>query len=922
MPSRCPVPASRALSVPGPTLSAQTQDGGWKPIAPGCVESDRPKVRSPGWPFDLDDAARVPMSGEPNSENARLGESTTADSGSPTGSDPEAGKQVGAYRLLERIGTGGMGEVWLAEQLEPRRRVALKVIKAGMDTRQVVARFQSEAQALALMDHPAIARVLDGGSTPEGRPYFVMEYVPGTSITEYCDAHALSTRARLELFLEVCEGVQHAHQKALIHRDLKPSNLLVTVVDGRPQPKIIDFGIAKAIGYRLTQETLFTEFGEVIGTPDYMSPEQADTVGQDVDTRTDVYSLGVVLYQLLTGELPLEAKGLRAGGQDSLRKLLQEVEPPLPSSRVTGGTGAQAERRGTEPGILHRELKGDLDSIVMKALEKERDRRYGSPAELAADITRYLRSEPVVARPASAAYRLRKYVHRHRIRVGFVAGLAVLLIGFAVTMGLEARRTAIERDRANLERDRTRREREVSDKVSAFLASMLADVNPRELGDALWKDLHLRAGAASRARGLPEAKVAETLSSLDSALVGVSSTDTALHLLDEQVLARAGRTIEQEMGSAPKIAGRLEHTLGVTYLSLGLYRRAEEHARRALDIRRSAFGPEDPDTLRSAASLANVYLREGKLSEAEALHRETLEAKRRVLGPNDPDTIWSMSALASTYFNEGRHHEAEELYLQALSAARTVLGPEHPGALAMMGNLALVYWNEGRADESEKLNREVLEVHKRTLGPEDPQTLRGMSNLADGLRDRGRYADAEKLFRETLEISQRVLGPEHPETLLYAANLGNTYADEGRYDEAEKILEECLRTKRRVLGPDHPYTLDTVANLSRTYDGQRRFAEAEKLGREAVNGWERLRIADREEVGDARLALGRALTGLRRFPEAERQLLEAERVLSKEQSARQRACLEALAAMYEGWERAEPGRGHQKQAATWRAQVN
>jgi len=835
----------------------------------------------------------------------------------------ESGRGIGPYRLLELIGLGGMGEVWLSEQLEPRRKVALKVIKAGMDTRQVIARFQSEAQALALMDHRAIAKVLDAGSTPEGRPYFVMEYVAGVSITEYCDAHALPTRARLELFLEVCEGVQHAHQKALIHRDLKPSNILVSVVDGKAQPKIIDFGIAKAIGYRLTEKTLFTEFGEVIGTPDYMSPEQADTSGQDVDTRTDVYSLGVVLYQLLTGELPHDSTDLRSGSHQELRRILQDEEPPRPSARVTtdGAAIEAAKRRGTDPDGLHRHLKGDLDSIVMKALEKERDRRYGSPSELAADIARHLHNEPVVARPASAAYRVRKYIRRHRVRVGLVAGLAVLLVGFAVTMGLEARRTALERDRANAERDRARREREASDKVSAFLANMLADVKPKELGDALWRDLHDRVGSAGRSRGAPESKTAEALASLDRALVGVNSTETALHLLDEQILARAGRTIEQEMGGEPKIAGRLEHTLGQTYLSLGLHGPAEQHARRALDIRREAFGPEDPETLRSAASLANVYLHEGKMADAEKLQRETLEVMRKVLGPAHRDTIWSMGNLASIYFNEGRHPEAEKLFLETLAATRAVLGPEHPGTLATMGNLALVYWNEGRADEAQKLNFEVLETHRRTLGPEHPETLHGMNNIADGFRDRGRYAEAEKLFRETLEISQRVLGPEHPDSLLYAANLGNTYADEGRYDEAEKVLVGCLETKRKVLGPDHPYTLDTLANLARVYDGQGHYADAAKLGREAVNGWERLKVTDRDELADAHLALGRALAGLRRYPEAERELLEAERMLSRDKSTRQLACVEALAAMYEAWNRSEPGRGHETQAATWRAQL-
>jgi serine/threonine protein kinase len=384
---------------------------------------------------------------------------------------------IGPYRLRERVGVGGMGEVWAAEQEKPfRRKVALKILKAGMDTAEVIARFEAERQALAIMDHPCIATVYDAGSTPSGRPYFAMEFVQGIPITEYCDRHKLDTRERLKLFMQLCDGVQHAHQKAVIHRDLKPSNVLVTEIDNKPVPKIIDFGVAKATSQRLTEKTMFTHLGQLIGTPEYMSPEQAELTGEDIDTRTDVYSLGVILYELLAGALPFDSKELREAGFEGIRRIVRDKEPPKPSTRVTtlGEKSAiAAQSRHTDPGNLSSQLRGDLDWIVMKALAKDRMRRYASAADLAADIERHLNRQPVLAGPPSKAYRMKKFVARHRVGVA-----AAVVVAFALILGIVGMTVGLFRA---IKAERVAREEaETSSRVSQFLEDLFAVSDPGE----------------------------------------------------------------------------------------------------------------------------------------------------------------------------------------------------------------------------------------------------------------------------------------------------------------------------------------------------------------------------------------------------------------------------------------------------------
>ena len=689
----------------------------------------------------------------------------------------------GPYRLLQRLGEGGMGEVWLAEQSKPvQRRVALKLIKAGMDTREVVARFESERQALALMDHPAIAKVFDAGSTPEGRPYFVMEYVAGTPITAYCDKHRMTTRQRMELFIQVCEGVQHAHQKAIIHRDLKPSNILVSEVDGKPMPRIIDFGLAKATSQRLTDESMYTRVGAILGTLEYMSPEQADSAGEDIDTRTDVYSLGVVLYQLLVGTLPLDLKKLTY--EEMLRRL-RDKDVPKPSSRILaqdGESAITAKNRGTDAPSLTRQLRGDPDAVVLKALEKDRKRRYGSPSELAADLGRYLRNEPVSAHTPSAAYRTRKYIRRHRLGVAVATGLLAILPAFAVVQRVQLQRTRLERDRANRERDRATR-------ITGFMTGMFQVSDPSEQ------------------RG---------------------NSVTAREILD-----KASKDIETGLAKDPETQAQMMHVMGDVYEKLGLYPRAQALQQQSMEIRQRVLGPEHPDTLTSMNDLALDLDDSGHYAEAEKLEREALDISRRVLGPEHPDTLMLMSNLGNTLWQEGHYPEAEKLNRETLGIQRRVLGPEHPGTLRSMNNLATDL--DDSDPEAEKLFRETLDIKRRVLGPEHPDTLLAMSNLAYVLGDKGRYAEAEKLHRETVDLRRRVLGPEHPETLKSMTNLAIVLSREGRDAEAEKLEREELDISRRVLGPKHKGTLTSMDNLAIVLSREGRNAEAEKLEREALD---------------------------------------------------------------------------------------
>jgi len=714
--------------------------------------------------------------------------------GAATLDDPPeelAAKVIGHYHLLQKIGEGGMGEVWLAEQKEPvRRRVALKLVKAGMNTREVMARFESERQALALMEHPTIAKVYDAGSTPDGAPYFAMEYVAGVPITEYCDNHRLSIEERLELFMQVCEGVRHAHQKAVIHRDLKPSNILVMEVDGRAAPKIIDFGVAKALSQKLTLQTIFTRVGALIGTPEYMSPEQALSSGEDVDTRTDVYSLGIIFYELLAGAPPIE---LRKVAFDEYLRRLREEDPPKPSTKIRTQDAATstelARRRQTEPVALAKQIGGDLDSIALKALEKDRGRRYGSASDFAADIGRYLRSEAVQAVAPSAAYRARKFASRHRWGV-------VMACAFVFVLTAAAAISIRQSIRAN-------REAAVAEAVSNFLRN----------------DVLAQASAETQAS---------------------PSTKPDPDLKVRTALDRAAGRITGKFDGQPEVEAAIRITIGQTYMDLGVYPEARKQLERALELQRRVLGPDNPATLRNISRLSRLDLFQGKFPDAERMAKQALDAQRRVLPRDAPDTVASLTNLGNVFSQEGKNPQAEALYQQVLEIDRRTLGPEHPNTLSAMNNLAVAYFGEGKYADAEALDSQLLEVRRRVLGPEHPNTLSTMDNLARAYMLERKEAQAEALMVQTLEIERRVMGPEYEMVLGLSKDLATLYASEGRFAEAEALYRQTLETETRVFGPEHPDTILTAAYVAQQYVFQGKFADAETLEKQTLETSQRV----------------------------------------------------------------------------------
>jgi serine/threonine protein kinase len=692
---------------------------------------------------------------------------------------PEAAEQrIGPYRLHQKLGEGGCGTVYLAEQEDPvRRRVALKVIKPGMDTREVIARFEAERQALALMDHPNIARVYDAGTTENGRPYFVMELVQGVPITTFCDERKLAPAARLELFIQVCHAVQHAHQKGIIHRDLKPSNILVARHDDQPVPKVIDFGIAKATAGRLTDQTVFTAVEQFIGTPAYMSPEQAQVSVVDIDTRSDIYSLGVLLYELLTGRTPFDTAELLKIGLDEMRRHIREVDPPRPSTRLSTLQGealsTTAQRRQIAAPKLVNLIRGDLDWIVMRCLEKDRARRYETANGLAADLLHHLHQEPVTACPPSQWYRLKKLVRRNRLAFGAAAGVTLaLLLGLAASVW-----QAVRAQRAEAA---TRAEAAVTRAVNDFLVQDLL------------RQADSRTQADTKIAPDPDLKVREALD-------------------------RAGEKVGERFKDQPRIEAEIRSAIGSTYRGVGEYGKSVLHLERALELRRRLLGKEHAGTLTAMSNLAAAYQVAGKLELSLPLSEETLKLRKARLGLDHPDTLVSMSNLAAAYQVAGKLELALPLSEETFNLRKAKLGPEHPSTLISMNNLALAYHAAGKLDRALPLHEETLKLRKARLGLDHPDTLNSMNNLALEYKHGGKLNLALPLAEETLKLQQTKLGADHPGTLTAMNNLASTYKAAGRLNMALPLHVEALQLTKAKYGSDHPDTLISMNNVAVAY---------------------------------------------------------------------------------------------------------
>ena len=802
----------------------------------------------------------------------------------------------GPYRIVEILGKGGMGSVYIADQLMPiQRKVALKVINLGMSGEEFFNRFRYERQTLAMMNHVNIAHVFDAGRTIDGRPFFTMEFVSGESITDYCDSKRLTIRERLKLFLQVCDGVAHAHRKGIIHRDLKPSNILVTVDEDQPVPKIIDFGIAKVMDLDQAENRQTTIFGTVVGTPAYMSPEQADC--QDVDTTTDVYAMGVVLYELIVGFLPFEAEVYRKTSITEVLKVILEMEPPTLVERFSNLDGKNlsvAEKRRILPKAMAKELKGDLDAVVMKAIDKHRNQRYGSIAEMADDIQRFLQDKPVEAGAHNTLYSMRKFVRRHKkgAIVFFVIALALLSGILGSTFGLI---------RAQKAEKAAEREAEYARENKEFLQGILASATPfyHRRGQIDITGLLKNAEERLQDASLNPAEEAQLRSTLAKTYLDWGGYEKALNHL--QLALAIWDNIREPLHPDTQYTHFL---LGHVLLRLEETERAEEIAREVLKVQVNSYGENHKKSLRTKRLLADIFASTERFSQARNLYRDILERQQSAQGERDPEVLVSMNLLATNLVQLGQYDEAEELYRETLRIREEQLGRQNPYTLGSMHGLARVLYRQGDFDDAKSLAMESYKLHVDVFGKDSPLTAQVLNNLNLILMALGEVEDEEATRRQLIEERRETFGKEDKRTLRVMNNYANYLMKTERFAEAQRWKMEELEIWRRVY-PNHHETLVSSITLGQLYLKSQEFEKAESFLRDLAE-----KLRNKADLDPSYLILTEGLIGAcscetGQFSRGEAILFEAYGKLKDRDSLYSPLLYAALVDCYIKWEKPE-----------------
>ncbi len=820
---------------------------------------------------------------------------------------------AGRYKLLEVLGEGGMGSVWSAEQSEPiRRKVAVKLIKWGMDSKQVLARFDAERQALAMMDHPNIARVLDGGLTSEGHPFFVMELVHGSPLTAYCDEQRLNPAKRLELFVDVCQGVQHAHQKGIVHRDLKPSNILVTTYDGRATPKIIDFGVSKAIEGKITGESIATGFGAVVGTLEYMSPEQAGLSELDIDTRADIYSLGVILYELLTGLRPIDKQRLAQAAFLEMVRLIREEDPPKPSTRLSTdeALSSHAAVRQVDPHKLMALLRGELDWVVMKCLQKDRNLRYATANGLAMDIQRYLAGDAVEARPPSFRYRARKFAWRHRVSLGAASLLLITLVGGIVGISLAMVRARAAERLATKQRIRATAVRDFL--TDDLLGQANPELNPRSeqvTVEELLDRAASRLNANSKLDELPASR-AELMAVLGDTYESLGRYQKALELWEQAI--EENRSLHDEDSEMRSLEAQQGY--GSALMGIGDFPKAEKVLREVVKQRLKVSGKEDTQTLFAINNLAISIGRQGQFAEAEAMMKDVWETRKRVFGKADKDTLQSLANYAGLLASRGDYDQGESLFREAIDGFRSinkldspnalacenglarclmdqrkfldaksmlvetiqrrilVLGPTHGLTLGSRTNLAIVLSELGEVDASVAESRAVHADLLAEYGKQDDETMAASNALALALRGAKRWDDAIEVGQQVLDTVQQVARPNDTRLIIYTNNLGWIYDGMGNFAEAERLYRKTLAIADESGNADFPDTFQAAQNLTRLLYKQKRFQDALDVAQLNLKARRRILPSNHPSIWATAQAVIDSQASLNLFADAERVL--------------------------------------------------